>query len=348
MDKRTKERFLHFKRVFCSLNSERELAHLLKTDQRHLHILAASPRYRTFEVPKKNGGKRTIEDPYTELKTIMSRLNMYLQSVYYFERSRAAYGFILGVRNDDDRRNVLTNARKHIGRDYLMNIDLKNFFHTVTKEQVIAIFESKPFNFKRNLPVLLAELCTYNGRLPMGAPTSPTLSNLACRKLDEVLVQFAENMLWVYTRYADDMSFSSKQAFDSQKINSVRKIIQDQGFQVNEQKLKLYGVNDEKMVTGLVLTDKKVQLAKDYLPVLYAEIGRLKEIYAAQNEQGRLNTKWVEELKQQVRGRLNFAGFVMGKQQQIYIELKDAYYEAINPPEEEFGVISWRSFPYNI
>jgi len=347
MDKRTRERHLHNKRVFCSIRSIRNLCKLLKTDARHLQMLAQNPRYKTFTVPKKNGGQRTIEDPYSELKMILSRLNVYLQSIYYLEKSAAAYGFILGVRNDDDRRNVLTNAKKHVGKKYLLNIDLKDFFHTVSRETVIKIFSQKPFSFKRDLPVLLADLVTFNGRLPMGSPTSPALSNLACRQLDEDLTKFSKDMLWSYTRYADDMSFSSNQPINAEKINSVRAIIAKHKFVINQRKLKVFGPNEEKIVTGLLVSDK-VTLAPDYLPMLTVELQKLKEVYAAQNEQGRLQTKWVEELKMQVRGRLNFAGFVIGRNHPKYIELKDEFYIAINPPEEEFGAMSWRGFPYNI
>ena len=100
----------------CSINSERALCQLLRIDQRRLQLLVKQPSYRTFSVPKKEGGQRQIEAPNLELKKVLSRLNHYLQSVYYFEKSRAAYGFIVGVSNDDDRRNVVSNARKHLGK----------------------------------------------------------------------------------------------------------------------------------------------------------------------------------------------------------------------------------------
>ena len=67
-----------------------------------------------------------------------------------------------------------------------------------------------------------------------------------------------------------------------------------------------------------------------------------------QNEQGQFSTKWVEQFKQQVRGRLNFAGFVLRRNHATYIDLKDTFFEAINPPNTEFGAVSWRGFPYNM
>ena len=114
MKKQTLERVQHQKRIFCGINSIRSLCELLKVDQRKLELLAQQPQYKTFSIPKKNGGERQIEVPDKTHKMILGRLNTYLQSVYFFEKSNASYGFILGVRNDDDRRNVVANARKHL------------------------------------------------------------------------------------------------------------------------------------------------------------------------------------------------------------------------------------------
>ena len=187
MDKRTRQRHLQNKKKFCNLRSVSELCLLLKTDKRKLELLANQPPYKTFTVPKKDGGERLIEAPGGPLKKVQGVLNRYLQSAYYLEKSAAAHGFVVGVRNDDDRRNVLTNAQKHLGKTYLLNIDLRDFFHSVTRDQVLDILLKPPFKFKRQLPDLLADLLAYNGRLPMGAPTSPVLSNFACRELDRRL-----------------------------------------------------------------------------------------------------------------------------------------------------------------
>lgn len=154
-------------------------------------------------------------------------------------------------------------------------------------------------------------------------------------------------MLWMYTRYADDMSFSSQQPIHDEKANSVRAIIRNQGFEVNRAKVKVYGPGEDKIVTGLLVSDK-VNLAPDYLPKLEADVDQLGKVIQAQNEQGHLSTRWVEQMKQQVRGRLSFAGFVLRRDDERYMNLKDAYYTAINPPQEEFGAVSWRGFPYNI
>ncbi len=347
MNKETQKQHLQNKTVFCSLNSVRALGELLQTDPQRLYLIAQQPQYKTFTIPKKDGGKRQIEAPGTDLKKILARLNRYLQSVYIFEKSSAAHGFVTSVRNDTDRRSVVSNAKKHLGKAYLLNVDIKDFFHSVTREMVLSIFLHPPFGFRKELPDLLADLTTYQGRLPMGTPTSPVLSNLACRGLDEALNEYCEQMLWTYTRYADDMSFSSRQPIHSEKTYSVLAILREYGFEANSRKIKTYGPEDDKIVTGLLLKDT-VQLAPGFLEQLEADLDRLAAVIKAQHEQGQLTTKWVDQLKLQVKGRINFAGFVLKRNNPTYMALKSRFYAAVSPPQEDFGAMSWRGFPYNI
>ncbi|MCI4670808.1 MAG: reverse transcriptase family protein [Bacteroidia bacterium] len=347
MNQKTKARQLKLRKAFLGIRHVNDLCRLLKIDKRRLMLVKSQPRYKAFSIPKKGGGERHIETPSPALKKIQSALNRFLQAVYYFEKSAASYGFIVGVKNEDDRRNVVTNARKHIGNPYLLNVDIKDFFHAVKKKDVMDMFLGEPFGFQTELASILTQLTIYKGRLPMGAPTSPVLSNMACRQLDEVLVELSTKNKWTYTRYADDMSFSGKEEFGEIQVNLIRHIIQEQRFKVNEKKVKHFGPEDPKIVTGL-LVSKRVELAPGYIETLEKDIEALEKVMLAQNFQGEIDSKWVDQMKIQIRGRLNFAGFVMGKRKQKYLELKDKYYGAINPPEEDFGAVSWRSFPYNI
>lgn len=342
---KTQETYLKYKQAFCRLHHVSDLCRLLKTDKRKLLLMAKRPRYKSFSVPKRDGGERHIDTPSPQLKKLQTQLNRYLQAVYFFEKSSAAYGFILGVRNDQDRRNVVTNAKKHLGRPYMLNIDLKDFFHAVQQSKIVELFEGPPFTFTGDLPDILARLTTFNGRLPMGAPTSPVLSNFACQSLDVKLVRMAKEKRWMYTRFADDMSFSAHRAFPQDDKKAINDLIVAAGFKVNVKKVKLFGPNDDKIVTGLLLA-KKVELAPGYLEQLQAEVDQLKQVMYVQNFQGELDSKWVDDFKLQVRGRLNFAGFVMGRRNETYVSLKEQFYTAINPPEAEFGAVSWRSFPY--
>lgn len=331
---------------FLSLKSSRDLALLLKTEPQQLTLLAHQPQYRSFTVPKRGGGLRPIDAPVAYLKKIQSRLNAFLQSVYYFHKTPAAYGYIQSSIHEIDARNIVTNARKHVGCSYLLNLDLKDFFPSIRFEQVLSVFQSEPFLFRENLAELLACLTTFQGALPVGAPTSPVLSNFVARSLDLQLQELSETKDWVYTRYVDDLSISTTDVFYAEDLANIQALIEEEGFVINMAKAKLFGPDHEKTVTGIRLDQKKITLADGFFTAVAGEIDQLKNIIQVQHIHGELQTRWVEHFKQQIKGKLSFISFVLGKQSKRYQTLKDRYYEAIHPPEEEFGSVSWRGFPY--
>jgi RNA-directed DNA polymerase len=338
-----RDRFVQFRKASQSTAT---LCNLLGTDKFTLERLAIQPRYKVFHLPKNIAGDlRLIEDPAPVLKKVQFILNQYLQSAYYFEKSNAGYGFVVNPITDEDRRNILTNARKHLGRPWLLQLDLCDFFHSVTEKKVREIFESSPLFFKEDAVDLLTAITTYQGRLPMGAPTSPVLSNFACRDLDESLQAMATTKNWTYTRYADDLSISSKRLFTDDERCTLRLIIQDHGFMLNEQKTLLYGPDDEKIVTGILLRGKG-ELRPGFFDEVKQEVRRLASVIEAQHFHGELRTHWVEKMKHQLRGKIAFVGFVLGVRNTDYIQLRDDFYSACAPPEEEFGAVSWKGFNY--
>jgi len=319
---------------------------LLGIEKRTLELLARQPKYKIFEVSKnRHGENRLIEDPSPPLKRLQSKLNKYLQSAYYFEKSSASFGFVANLNSDDDKRNILANARKHLERPWLLQLDLSDFFHYVTEKKVYDIFARPPFVFKEDLSLLLTALTTYQGRLPMGAPTSPVLSNFACRMLDERILDMADAKNWVFTRYVDDFTFSAKRPFTDDEVSEIKSVIREEGFEINLKKLQRPGPDEDKIVTGILLRGKG-ELKPGFLEELEKETRQLHDIMDAQNYHGEIRTHWVDKMKQQVRGKIAFAGFVLGNRNETYIRLKDAYYVAINPPEEDFGAVSWRGFHY--
>jgi hypothetical protein len=336
----------HFATLRKAARSTATLCTLLGTDRHTLERLGLQPRYKVFHLPKSVAGDlRLIEDPAPLLKKVQSTLNRYLQSAYYFEKSHAGYGFVVNPVTDEDRRNILTNARKHLGRPWLLQLDLRDFFHHVTEQKVRKIFEVPPFCFKEDITDLLTAVTTYMGRLPMGAPTSPVLSNFACRDLDDALHALATAKHWNYTRYADDLSFSSKRAFSGDELFALRQIVHDHGFVVNEQKTCLSGPEQDKIVTGILLRGKG-ELRPGFFADVEQDVRRLAAVVEAQHFHGELSTHWVEKMKQQVRGKIAFIGFVLGVRNAEYIRLRDDFYTACAPPEEDFGAVSWRGFNY--
>jgi RNA-directed DNA polymerase len=330
---------------FCRLRQPRELAALLEVPLYKLQLLAIKPHYHHFSVPKSDGSLRWIEEPDEQLKYVQRKLNQYLQCVYYFHCTDAAYGFMLNARKDPDPRNILTNAQQHLGCQWLFNADLEDFFHAVKWQAVYEVFSQAPFEFEPDLVELLTQLCTHQERLPMGTPTSPVLSNFVCRELDGQLLDLARWAGWTFTRFADDMSFSAQEKIDDGIRDKVEAIVQSHGFRFNPEKIWLYGPDDEKLVTGLRL-EEQVKLPKGYAASLMREITKLDHVLEAHAQSGR-KSKWVEKFQQQVEGMLNFAAFVMGAQHPIVQEAEERMEAALDVTvPDAFSAMSWMDFSY--
>lgn len=333
--------------AFLALRHPEDLSEAIAAEPLHLHAVAAAPQYHIFQVPKKDGSLRLIEDPHKPLKRIHRALNRFLQAVYYFRKTESAYGFTAQCANDEphEHRNIVNNARRHLGAPWLLNVDLEDFFHHVKDLDLARIWLSPPFSFEEELAGLLVRLCTFKGRLPMGAPTSPILSNFAAELLDKELEQLARSRGWTYTRYADDMSFSSQEEIAIEDITLIRTVIRAFDFYPNEEKVKLYGPKEPKLVTGIVVGENKFELPPLFTEELEREIDRLGEVVTVQGLMGKERSRWVEEYRQRIGGMLEFAGFVLGERHEKVTGLERAFEKAVQPPDN-YGAYSWLDFPY--
>lgn len=213
----------------------------------------APKRFRKFHIRKKNGGLREIKTPCNQLKVILKCINILLKAIY--EPSDAAMGFTSG-------KSVKSNAQVHIGHNYVFNIDLKDFFPSIPQARVWKRLQLAPFNFTKDIANVLAGLCCSfdeNAKcnvLPQGSPTSPLLTNAICDKLDRRMKGVAKRFGLHYSRYADDMSFSSMHNVyhkDGDFQKEIRRIISDQGFRMNEYKTRLQKTGARQEVTGLTV-----------------------------------------------------------------------------------------------
>ena len=266
------------RKQFTELQSKEDLAKLLSQAKNLLYGEKCEPvqlislnyyanpnfckkRYQTFTIKKKSGADRTINSPIKGLKSILRSLNFILQCIC--EPHEAATGFVLN-------KSIVDNAKKHVGKNYVLNIDLKDFFHTFDRNRVKMGFMYEPFNLsgdKEPLAFLLASLCTHpldiDGEektvLPQGSPTSPTLSNILCKKLDHRLTGFANRFGATYTRYADDITFSSPHNIyaDEEFKKELKRIIEeDQKLIINPKKTRLQKAGFRQEATGLIVNDK--------------------------------------------------------------------------------------------
>ncbi len=248
------------------------LASAMEVGVGELRFLAFSRRtsttthYRRFGIRKKTGGVRQISAPMPRLKRAQEWiLANILEKV---ELHRAAHGFRRG-------RSIVTNATPHVGADVVINVDVRDFFPTVTYQRVRGVFRS--LGYSEQIATILGLICSepdvdtleidnrtyYVSRseryLPQGAPSSPAITNIICRGLDARLARTAEQLGFTYTRYADDITFSgSGDALDNigRALRRIDFIVAAEGFQLHPDKTRVLRKARRQEVTGLVVNDR--------------------------------------------------------------------------------------------
>ncbi len=290
--------------------------------------------YTNFTIKKKSGENRIINAPNYNLKSILKVLNFVLQCIY--EPHKSAMGFVLN-------KSIFDNAKEHIKRNYVYNIDLEDFFHSFDRNRVKLGFMQKPFNLSGNrepLAFFMASLCTHplsiNGEtkliLPQGSPTSPTITNILCRRLDKRLEGLANHFNLKYTRYADDITFSSNHnPYKKEKFQRIlEQIISDEKLSLNYKKIRLQKRGYQQKVTGLVV-NQKVNVCNRYIKQLrmwlyyWEKYGykKAEEIFSRDyiKDKGHIR-KGQPHLESVLDGKLLFLKMVKGQDNSTYLKLK--------------------------
>jgi len=227
---------------------------------------ATVTHYVRFQVPKKSGGLRELSAPHRDMAAAQQWILMHI--LEKIPAHDAAHGFVPG-------RGTMSNAVPHVGRATVVNLDLKEFFPSITFPRVKGIFQD--LGFSPAAATILALLCTecprrkveYNGKayfvatgprgLPQGACTSPALSNLLARRLDSRLGGLAKKLGFAYTRYADDLTFSGNgeaAAKTAYLLARVRHIVEGESLVVNEKKTRVQRPGRRQTVTGIVVNQR--------------------------------------------------------------------------------------------
>ena len=234
--------------------------------------------YHLAFIKKKNGGERTLNIPAVSLRIIQRWiLDKILKNMYI---SQYAMGFC-------KNKSIVTNAKYHLGKTCVINVDLKDFFPSITQKQIFNIFYY--YGYTIDVSYMLSRLCTCEGRLPQGAPTSPCLSNIVCLKLDKRLSEVSKRFKAEYTRYADDITFSSNSDI-SNILPIVKEIIQNEGFHLNEKKTRILFKHQKQEVTGLLVNGNQIRVDKKYIKKFKQEIYYCKK-YGVENHLQHIDCK---------------------------------------------------------
>ncbi len=244
------------------MNSPEALANCLGIPLRTLtflfYALPPRKRYETFTLMRRSGvGTRTIHAPIRPIKEVQRKLAELLAPLY---RPRVnVHGYIRS-------RSIISNARVHSRQQWVLRVDLEDFFPTIHFGRVIGLFKAPPFSYSLPVARLLASICCYRSQLPLGAPTSPLISNLICRGLDRDLARLARSQQCYYSRYCDDLTFSTRRrsfptdlAEPDQQTGviiagrALEEVIKQHGFRINMKKTSLRQRTQRQMVTGLIV-----------------------------------------------------------------------------------------------
>jgi len=251
-------------------------------------------------------------------------------------------------------RSVVDNAQKHLGMNYVLNLDLKDFFPSIVQPRVWKRLQLKPFNFPVPVASAIAGLCcmkeiredtdgkkTEHFVLPQGAPTSPIITNMICDKLDHRLAGLAKRFGLNYTRYADDITFSSMHNVyqkHGEFFAELYRIIEGQGFTVNEKKTRLQKNGSRQEVTGITVSEKlnvTQKYVNDLRNIIYIwdrygySVAYSKFFPKYKQEKGHVK-KGNPDLVNVIDGKLMYLKMVKGDEEYVYKRLHGKFIKLLS------------------
>ena len=318
-----------------------------------LYITPPASKYKKFDIPKRSGGTRQICAPLGALKLLQRRVADLLQNCVE-EINKA------NNRSDDDehpdriahgfkrRRSIITNARWHRNRRYVFNVDIKDFFGSINFGRVRGYFiTNKNFQLQSEVAIVLAQIACFGNALPQGSPCSPIISNLIGHVVDIHIAKLADRVGCTYTRYADDLTFSTnKQTFPNQIATQMAEnehswlpgkqlshIIAKCGFALNSKKTRMQYRDSRQEVTGLIV-NCKINVRSEYRHTVRAMVHRLFTTgsfdfeYRTVDQHGAATTHKTPGRHSQLHGMLGF------------IDGVDLFNRKINPNAKELPLTS--------
>jgi RNA-directed DNA polymerase len=333
-------------KYFLNLTSRRDIANLFGVSYKKLnyllYILNPDEQYETFFIPKKKSGQREIVSPTSEIKAVQRKLNEILQAVYNVKPS--AHGFLI-------ERNIVTNATPHANKRFVFNLDLKDYFPSIHFGRVRGLFKGKPYLLPEDVATYLAQICCYKGKLPQGAPTSPIVSNMICAQLDSHLQNLASKYYCTYTRYADDITFSCnlkqfphgiavvEMIREEKKVRvggELERIIEENGFKINRDKVRLQVRSVRQEVTGLTV-NKFPNVSRRYVRQIRAMLHAWEKYGHELAEQEYLekyrSKKGYAHFYKVVKGKIDFLKMVRGEEDLLYMKFMNKFHSLRGLPE---------------
>jgi hypothetical protein len=282
--------------------------------------------------------------------------------ITFYNPKPCSFGF-------ENKKDIKKNAEEHIKSKLVLNIDLEDFFGSINFGRVYGLLLQDPFNFNKKAAAVIAKLVTYENKLPQGAPTSPILSNMIARRLDSSLMHLASKSRSKYTRYVDDITFSTTlNTFDEKivqkgKLNDVVlgseivKIIENEGFTINHKKSRLLDNNIRKEVTGITINEFP-NIKRKYINSVFGMIYSWKK-FGYDNALNIYKTKYLnlsedskirkDTFKSMIVGKIGHIAHIRGWDDIIVCKLCRKYCECdITLPPKRIKAIGEMSMKYDV
>lgn len=267
---------------YCDIQTRNDLADWIGIEHGKLtyvlYVKKTDTQYTEFQIPKKDGEMRNIYAPKNDLKKIQRYLAraLWQQQQYIWETLNIDSKISHAFQKD---RSIITNSIPHRKKRFIVNIDLEDFFPSINFGRVRGFFiNNKYWKTESEVATVIAQLTCYKGALPQGAPTSPVISNMICNIMDMRIVQLAQKYKLTYTRYADDLTFSTNEKSFLEAYPKFYKELTSQieksGFRVNQKKTRMTFKNSRQEVTGLVV-NQKISVKREFFRNTHAMAHKL-------------------------------------------------------------------------
>lgn len=276
---------------------------------------------------------RGIHIPHWPLKFMQDRIRQLLDEVY--RPSSRVHGFVAG-------KSVRTNAMQHVGKRLLLNVDISDFFDSITLLRVRGRLMAPPYNVPNAVATAVARLCTLNGALPIGAPSSPVLANMICSRMDAELTSLAREHGCFYTRYADDITFSTQRSrFPAALVDipvgqrsgsatagfDLDAVIQGNGFSLNTSKTRVLSRADSQEVCGVICNvrmNPRRKLRREIRGMIHAW-RKWGYVAAAQVWHQQYNWRRAKSFERSLRGKLDFLVHIRGEDDAVVHSLVEQF-----------------------
>lgn len=289
--------------------------------------------YCRFEIAKGNGHSRVIDAPDKRLKYLQRQIATLLNKIYRVRNP--VHGFVVD-------KSVKTNAFAHLRKKFILNIDIKEFFPSITEKRVCGLLQA--LGIDGSVARILARVCCNDGHLPQGAPTSPVLSNMICFRLDRELLTLAKNARCIYTRYADDITFSSYQpmaALFEATVPPAGHFVPDlltldlqdaftnNGFVINPQKAHYADRHSRRTVTGIKINEL-LNVDRRYVRNIRAALHSVEKL-GPKDAQARFESQFggKSNLEAHLEGKISWLRHIKGQSDPLFrriaIRFNDCY-----------------------